>query len=117
MSDFLSVLSKDKINNIPLYCTGFPEHEFVEQYANLYDILPETNSNLILKEKNHKKVISSKNIESIVYNIIGTYNLLEWMRTKSSQAKLILVGTCMVYDTVANEPISEKSKLNPRSSC
>ena len=48
-SNFLKTLSKKETDSIPLYCTGFPENEFIEKYTNLYDIRPETNSSLILR--------------------------------------------------------------------
>lgn len=53
----------------------------------------------------------NKSFES---NIIGTYNILEAAREHIT--KLVLVGTCMVYD-LANlgKPISEEHKVKPIS--
>ena len=47
-------------------------------------------------------------------NIIGTYNILEVARKFNT--KIILIGTCMVYDlTESNIPISETHKVIPAS--
>jgi nucleoside-diphosphate-sugar epimerase len=47
-------------------------------------------------------------------NVIGTYNILETSRKFNS--KVILVGTCMVYDLADSEkPISEEHQVKPRS--
>jgi dTDP-glucose 4,6-dehydratase len=46
-------------------------------------------------------------------NIIGTYNVLEECRKRD--AKLILVGTCMVYDMAVSRPINERHPLKPAS--
>ena len=48
-------------------------------------------------------------------NIIGTYNILEAARTYNT--KIIIIGTCMVYDLAAsnNEAISESHNVKPAS--
>lgn len=46
-------------------------------------------------------------------NIVGTYNVLEECR--KHDAKLILVGTCMVYDIAVSKPINELHPLKPAS--
>ncbi len=47
-------------------------------------------------------------------NVIGTYKLLE--KVRKSGTKLILVGTCLVYDlATSNSAISEEHKTNPMS--
>lgn len=47
-------------------------------------------------------------------NIIGTYNILE--ECKKYRSKLIMIGTCMVYDLAnSQEPISESHKTKPAS--
>ncbi len=47
-------------------------------------------------------------------NVIGTYNILE--SSKDFNSKVILIGTCMVYDLAnSNKPISESHKIKPTS--
>lgn len=46
-------------------------------------------------------------------NLLGTYNVLEGC--KRYDIKLILVGTCMVYDTAVSKPISENHPVKPAS--
>jgi len=46
-------------------------------------------------------------------NVVGTYNVLEECRKRD--VKLVLVGTCMVYDTTISKPISEEHLLKPAS--
>jgi nucleoside-diphosphate-sugar epimerase len=47
-------------------------------------------------------------------NVIGTYNILEAVREFNS--KIVLVGTCMVYDLAySNESISETHPIKPSS--
>ncbi len=53
--------------------------------------------------------------KSFKNNVIGTYNLLEWARKNNNNATILLMGTCMVYDTAGSEPISEEHALNPAS--
>lgn len=46
-------------------------------------------------------------------NVNGTFNILEEARKKD--VKLVLIGTCMVYDLSSSEAINEKHSLNPKS--
>jgi nucleoside-diphosphate-sugar epimerase len=46
-------------------------------------------------------------------NVVGTYNVLEECR--KCDAKLVLVGTCMVYDMAVSRPIDERHPLKPAS--
>jgi nucleoside-diphosphate-sugar epimerase len=51
---------------------------------------------------------------SFLNNVIGTYNILEGARKFNT--KVILIGTCMVYDLVgSNVAISEEHKVKPTS--
>ncbi|MFX1377613.1 MAG: uroporphyrinogen decarboxylase family protein [Promethearchaeota archaeon] len=50
-SIFLKALNKENIAQIPLYCTGYPELEFLDKYIDQYDIKT-NNTNLMLKNKN-----------------------------------------------------------------
>ena len=52
--------------------------------------------------------------ETFEVNVMGTYNLLEEARKYG--VKMVLVSTCMVYDTAhASKAIDETHHLNPRS--
>ena len=52
--------------------------------------------------------------KSFENNVIGTYNILENARKFST--KIILIGTCMVYDLADfNAPISEEHEVKPAS--
>ena len=46
-------------------------------------------------------------------NVNGTFNILEAARKKI--VKVVLIGTCMVYDLTASKAISEEHPLNPKS--
>jgi nucleoside-diphosphate-sugar epimerase len=46
-------------------------------------------------------------------NIAGTYNVLEQCR--KHDVKLVLIGTCMVYDLAQARPISEEHPIKPAS--
>ncbi len=46
-------------------------------------------------------------------NVLGTYNVLN--SCKDAKAKLVLIGTCMVYDLSDGKPISEKHAVLPKS--
>jgi len=46
-------------------------------------------------------------------NINGTFNILEEARKRD--AKVVLIGTCMVYDLTTSKAISEEHPLNPKS--
>ncbi|MBA7714196.1 UDP-glucose 4-epimerase [subsurface metagenome] len=52
--------------------------------------------------------------KSFEYNVIGTYNIIEAARKYNT--KLVLVGTCMVYDLAEQDkPISENHRVKPAS--
>lgn len=46
-------------------------------------------------------------------NVVGTFNILEECR--KHDVKLVLVGTCMVYNAAISKPINEKHPLKPAS--
>ena len=46
-------------------------------------------------------------------NVNGTFNILEEARKKD--VKVVLIGTCMVYDLTSLEAINEEHSLNPKS--
>ena len=46
-------------------------------------------------------------------NVNGTFNILEEARKRD--VKVVLIGTCMVYDLTASKAISEEHYLNPKS--
>jgi dTDP-glucose 4,6-dehydratase len=46
-------------------------------------------------------------------NVNGTFNILEEARRRD--VKVVLIGTCMVYDLSSSEAINEKHSLNPKS--
>jgi dTDP-glucose 4,6-dehydratase len=46
-------------------------------------------------------------------NVNGTFNILEEARKRD--VKVILIGTCMVYDLTSSKAISEEHPLNPKS--
>ena len=46
-------------------------------------------------------------------NINGTFNILEEARRKD--VKVVLIGTCMVYDLTSSKAINEEHPLNPKS--
>jgi len=46
-------------------------------------------------------------------NIVGTYNVLEACRR--NDVKIVLVGTCLIYDLTISKPINEKHPIKPRS--
>jgi UDP-glucose 4-epimerase len=54
--------------------------------------------------------LPNKSFES---NVVGTYNVLESCRKNDS--KIMLVGTCMVYDFAFSKPISEEHPIKLRS--
>ena len=51
--------------------------------------------------------------ENFQTNVVGTYNVLEACR--KNDAKLVLVGTCLVYDSASYKPINEKHPIKPVS--
>ena len=46
-------------------------------------------------------------------NVNGTFNILEEARKRD--VKVVLIGTCMVYDLTSSKAISEEHLLNPKS--
>jgi len=46
-------------------------------------------------------------------NVNGTFNILEEARKKD--VKMVLIGTCMVYDLTSSKAINEEHPLNPKS--
>jgi dTDP-glucose 4,6-dehydratase len=46
-------------------------------------------------------------------NLNGTFNILEAAR--KGDVKMVLIGTCMVYDLTASKAINEEHLLNPKS--
>ena len=52
-TNFARVLSKEYVNTIPLYCTGYPEKEFIQNYLKLYDIKKVKIENLILDQQDY----------------------------------------------------------------
>jgi dTDP-glucose 4,6-dehydratase len=48
-------------------------------------------------------------------NVNGTFNILEAARNGNKNVKVVLIGTCMVYDLTASKAISEEHPLNPKS--
>jgi len=51
--------------------------------------------------------------KSFANNVVGTYNILEECRRRD--AKLVLVGTCMVYDFTLSRAIDEEHPIKPVS--
>ena len=54
-SDFLKVLSKESTTKIPLYCTGYPEMEFISNYINQYKLKTD-NKDLMLNYQNFELI-------------------------------------------------------------
>jgi UDP-glucose 4-epimerase len=48
-------------------------------------------------------------------NVNGTFNILEAARNRNKNVKVVLIGTCMVYDLTASNAISEEHPQNPKS--
>ena len=46
-------------------------------------------------------------------NVNGTFNILE--EARKNDVKVVLIGTCMVYDLTASKAISEEHPVNPKS--
>lgn len=49
---FLDALNKQRIQNFPLYCTGYPESNFLNNYVQKYEIHPELDEKFVLNGKN-----------------------------------------------------------------
>jgi hypothetical protein len=54
-TDFNKVLKRKKSPNIPIYCPGYPEIAFLNNYTNLYKVEVKS-SDLILKKKNFEMI-------------------------------------------------------------
>ncbi|MFX1501212.1 MAG: uroporphyrinogen decarboxylase family protein [Promethearchaeota archaeon] len=54
-SVFLKALSKEFTTKIPIYCTGYPELEFIDNYINQYNLKTEK-VDLILNNKNYNLI-------------------------------------------------------------
>jgi dTDP-glucose 4,6-dehydratase len=112
----LDNLSNGSIENIKEFFDS-PDFSFIEG-----DVL---NSDLIEKTLKDKDLCihaaaqinvqeSLENPEnSFRTNVVGTYNILEGCR--KHKVKLVLIGTCMVYDTSSSKPISEGHPVKPLS--
>ena len=48
-------------------------------------------------------------------NVNGTFNILEAARNRNKNVKVVLIGTCMVYDLTSSQAITEEHPLNPKS--
>jgi uroporphyrinogen-III decarboxylase len=46
-SNFIKVLSREETTQIPLYCTGYPELEFIDKYIKKYDLKIDKNIQLL----------------------------------------------------------------------
>lgn len=46
-------------------------------------------------------------------NVVGTYNVLDACRR--NDVKIVLVGTCLIYDLALSKPINEEHPIKPRS--
>ena len=51
--------------------------------------------------------------ETFQINVLGTHNILE--NCRKNNTKLVLVGTCMVYDRMENNAITEEHPIKPVS--
>ncbi len=89
LSNFLRTLSKIKTVSIPLYCTGFPEFEFIKNYLKNYKILSYNDFKLILKGKNYS-IIKNMGFDAISiwdfrrgeggYSLEGNFRVDGWGR-------------------------------------
>ncbi|MFX1320362.1 MAG: hypothetical protein ACFFAQ_01845, partial [Promethearchaeota archaeon] len=53
---FTRVLSREKTRKIPLYCTGYPESQFIENYMEIYKHKLNFNENFILNGRNYNLI-------------------------------------------------------------
>lgn len=53
---FTKVLSREKTRKIPLYCTGYPEPQFIEKYLENYKPKPNSNENFILNGRDYNLI-------------------------------------------------------------
>lgn len=69
--------------------------------------------NLII---NAAGVFSTNFHESLTVNVLGTYNLLEAVRTTGLSSRVLLIGSAAEYGRPMDEnPVTEESPLNPIS--
>ena len=54
---FLDTLNKQRIQNFPVYCTGYPEIDFLNNYVQKYEITPEFDEKFVLNGKNFSVII------------------------------------------------------------
>jgi len=113
----LDNLSNGSIDNVREFLEN-PNFTFVRG-----DILNQKKLNAIFKENIDVCIHSAAQInvqESIDHperafenNVVGTFNVMEECR--KNDAKLVLIGTCMVYDMAVSKPINELHPLKPAS--
>ena len=65
-SNFLRALNKKPIERVPLYCTGYPEKEFMKNYIKQYELKSDNNENLMLMDKDY----------SLIKNLVNNPNPL-----------------------------------------
>ena len=53
---FLNTLEKKITDTVPLYCTGYPDSEFIRNYINAYGIKSEKDKNLILNKNDYSTI-------------------------------------------------------------
>ena len=80
-----------------------------------FEVLPESNHDIYIHLAAQINVQESliNPAKSFRTNIIGTYNLLHHALKRNT--RIVIVGTCMVYDTTQQEAISEHSPVRPAS--
>ncbi|MBY8982482.1 MAG: hypothetical protein KGD57_06020, partial [Candidatus Lokiarchaeota archaeon] len=67
-SDFIKSLMKIKTDNISVYCTGFPEENFMNIYQKKYNIYSDRNKDFFLKKKDYSL------IKNIGFNAISIWD-------------------------------------------
>jgi uroporphyrinogen-III decarboxylase len=55
-SNFLKALTKKPVERIPLYCTGYPEIEFMKKFIKQYTLKSDNNTNLLLMDKDYSLI-------------------------------------------------------------
>ncbi|MHA1148716.1 MAG: uroporphyrinogen decarboxylase family protein [Promethearchaeota archaeon] len=55
-NDFIKCLSKEVTTNIPIYCTGYPESDFIIRYRKKYNIKTNEEKDLLLNGKNYSTI-------------------------------------------------------------
>ncbi|MFW9828539.1 MAG: uroporphyrinogen decarboxylase family protein [Candidatus Thorarchaeota archaeon] len=61
--NFLKALSKEIPTEIPLYCTGYPEIEFIENYIKQYDL--KINENILLLNNKNYSIIKKMGFDAV----------------------------------------------------